>query len=425
MKHFLLQFFSPPSDPALIYYGTHHAGLVTLSVLVAVFSSWMGLQMTAYGRSQDKLSAALRIITWLSGSVAFGCGMWAMHFIGMLAFDLCTSIEYDRSMTLLSLLPAVAASFVAMSVIGRRKASPAALLAGGALVGCGIGAMHYTGMQAMRTGMALQYDPWLFLLSLAVAVALATLALWIRFRLRGVRGHIGPRMRNLIAATVMGCAMAGMHYTGMTAARFIGPLPSSAAGPASTTFLALAVTLITVALTILVASANGWLRYRELFRHLSQSESWMRSLLTTTIDGVVTIDKQGIVQEFNASAERIFGWRRDEIVGRHVKLMLADVERSEREGLLHLLNTGDMNLIGKSNEVMAVRKDGTPIPIRRALGHARLADTDLFVLFITDISKRRAIELALRESEQQFRSLIGNIPGIAFRCTTAENQPIL
>ncbi|MFM9434059.1 PAS domain S-box-containing protein [Janthinobacterium sp. CG_23.3] len=416
----LLQLFSPPADPSLLNYGRFDPALVALSVLVAIFSSWMGLQIA--GRGTAHPSRALRSIALLTGSLALGCGVWAMHFIGMLAFSLCTRVDYDPTLTILSILPSLAASGVALSILNRRTLSAGALLAGGVLTGAGIGAMHYTGMAAMNMSLALRYDPFMFGLSIVVAVLLATLALWVRFGLRGLRQYLGRDVRLLLAASVMGCAIAGMHYTGMAAARFVGTPPPGNAVGASSAFVALAVTLITVAFTIFAASANGLLRYREMFRQLSQNESWMRALLTTTIDGVITVDRSGAIHEFNASAERIFGWKRAEVLGRNISVLMADPGRSEREGLLGYLRSGEGVL---DAEICGLRKDGSSVPLRRALGHARLADSELFVLFISDISERRAIELALRHSEQQFRSLIGNIPGIAFRCSSAPGHPAL
>jgi len=379
------------------------------------------------GQAQAATSRGLRAVMLGSGSLALGCGVWAMHFIGMLAFNLCTNIEYDHGITILSVLPSLAASYVALSIISRPRLATAALLTGGVLVGAGIGAMHYTGMAAMRMALDLRYDPLMFGLSIVVAVVLATLAIWIRFGLRSLRAHLNQRMIGLISASVMGCAIAGMHYTGMAAARFVGELPppgsEAAASGQGGTFLALAISLITVAFTVFVMAANGLLRYRELFRQQAESESWMRALLTTTVDGVVTVDRDGVIHEFNASAERIFGWTRAEIVGRNIRLLIADIERSEREGLLNYMRTENAAIPGKGSEVMALRKDGGTVPIRRALGHARLAQRDLFVLFITDISERRAIMQALRDSEQQFRSLIGNIPGISFRSSMSFDAP--
>ncbi|NRR29266.1 PAS domain S-box protein [Oxalobacteraceae bacterium] len=418
----LLQAFSAPDDPSLLNYGSYTPPLVLLSIAVAIFSSWMALQTV--GQANASTTRGLRTATLGSGSLALGCGVWAMHFIGMLAFNLCTTVDYDPAITIASILPSFAASVVALSLLSRPRLTPWALLIGGVLVGAGIGAMHYTGMAAMRTSLELRYDPWMFGLSIVVAVVLATLALWVRFGVRSLGPHVGPQTKGLISATVMGCAIAGMHYTGMAAARFVGQLPpGSQPGPGST-FLALALSLITITFTVLILSANGLLRYRQLFIQLSQSESWMRALLTTTVDGVITVDGAGVIHEFNASAERIFGWARDDIVGLNIRLLMANTRQSEDDGLLNFLRTGNLAITGQGSEVWARRKDGSSLPIRRAIGHARLAERDLYVLFITDISERRAIMQALRDSEQQFRSLIGNIPGISFRSSTAYGYPL-
>ena len=374
---------------------------------------------------QASANRAQRSIVLLTGSLALGSGVWAMHFIGMLAFDLCTRVDYDPATTIISMVPSIGASFVALSLLGRARISGWALLIGGVLVGAGIGAMHYTGMAGMRMSLLLRYDPVMFGLSIVVAVVLATLALWVRFGLRSFSHVLTEQRLLLLSATVMGCAIAGMHYTGMAAARFIGQLPPGSTGSSNSTFLALAISLITVAFTIFVMAANGVLRYRQLFRDLTQSEAWMRALLTTTVDGVITVSGDGTVQEFNVSAERIFGWRREEIVGRSISLLMADPERSEREGLLNYLRTADVGEVSIGSEVMGLRKDGSQVPIRRALGHARLGEQNVFVCFITDISERRAMVQALRASELQFRSLIGNIPGISYRALLAAGHPLV
>jgi PAS domain S-box-containing protein len=418
----LQNLFSPSADPSLLNYGLYNTRLVVLSVLVAIFASWMGLQMA--GQTRKATSRMLRVATLLTGSLALGAGVWAMHFIGMLAFDLCTYTSYDPLVTLLSMLPSLAASMVALSITRRDQLTPGALLLGGVLVGAGIGAMHYSGMAAMRVGLALHYDPYMFALSIVVAVVLATVALGVRFGLRGLRWQFSPGTRLMISAVVMGCAISGMHYTGMAAARFIGvPPPGSA--PTDSTFLAVAVGVTTVLFTIFVMAANGLLRYREMYRHLQQSDSWMRALLTTTVDGVITVDSKGIIHEFNKSAERIFGWTRDEISGKPIKTLMADPARSQQDGFLHFLATGDDTKARSGTEVMGLRKDGSTLPIRRAMGQARLGDKDLYVLFITDISERRAIMQALRDSELQFRSLIRNIPGISFRCRVEDDKSLV
>src|SRR5471032_2968783 len=152
----LQQLFSPPSDPALINFGSYSPTLVLLSLLIAIFSSWMALQMIDQARAGNR--PWLRAMVLGSSSLSLGCGVWAMHFIGMLAFNLCTTVDYDPGITLLSILPSLAASFVALFIISQHKLGTSSLISGGVLVGAGIGAMHYTGMAAMRMNLALYYN---------------------------------------------------------------------------------------------------------------------------------------------------------------------------------------------------------------------------------------------------------------------------
>src|SRR5438067_2044038 len=232
----MLDLFILPGDPSLLSYGLYTPRLVVLSVLVAIFSSWMGLQIAG----QAAANRAQRWIVLGTGSLALGAGVWAMHFIGMLAFDLCTEVDYDPTITILSNLPSIGAAFVALTLIARDRLRGWGLLAGGVVVGAGIGVMHYAGMAGMRMGLELRYNPWMFGLSIVVAVVLATLALWVRFGLSNVSHRLSEQRRLLLAAIVMGCAIAGMHYTGMAAARFVGHTATQTTHKTST-FLALAI----------------------------------------------------------------------------------------------------------------------------------------------------------------------------------------
>ncbi|MCD2515009.1 PAS domain S-box protein [Massilia sp. G4R7] len=416
----MFQLFSVPDDPSLLTFGVYEPRFVLLSVLIAIFSSWMGLQIAG----QAAASRSHRVLVMASGSLALGAGVWAMHFIGMLAFNLCTTITYDPWTTILSALPSIGASAVTMTLFTRSRLDLRTLLVGGVVVGAGIGAMHYAGMAGMQMRLQLRYDPAMFALSIVVAVVLATIALGVRFGLSRFQS-LSESRRLLLAAIVMGCAISGMHYTGMAAARFVGDVEPGAMGGSNSSFLALSISIITMGFTAMVAAVNGLLRYRQMFLDLRASEAWMRALLTTTVDGVITITRDGTITEFNASAERIFGWRRADIIGQNAALLIADEDTVSRDGLEVLTREGFTDAMSDSMEIMGKRKDGSLVPIRRAIGHALLGQQDLFVCFITDISERRAIMQALHASEAQFRSLIGNIPGISFRCTLDDDWPMV
>ncbi|WP_394558183.1 PAS domain S-box protein [Aquipseudomonas alcaligenes] len=418
---YLTSLFLLDADPSLLLFGNYDPWLVLLSLAIATFTSGMALQVA--GMARLSRSAFHRQTALLTGSLALGGGVWAMHFIGMLAFELCAPVSYAPGLTVLSLLPSLAASWVALQLLARRQVTFVQLVGGGVLVGAGIGAMHYSGMAAMRMAPLLRYDPWWFALSILVAVVLAILALWIRF---GLRGKLSSGKAIMVSGTVMGLAISGMHYTGMAAARFVGTPDPAGAQSDFSLFLALAVALITVSLTIFVAGVNGLLRYRQLFQQVQASEARVRAILETAVDGVVTIDDRGIIEGMNTAAAKLYGWNREELIGKSIDTVIPE---SYRKGmgnyLAQLLNAGESQIIGGSREVEVLRKDGSELPIRLAIGRATLPDRTLFVGFISDISERKAMEKALREREQQYRSLIGNIPGVAFRCLLDANWSML
>ncbi|MEO4046659.1 PAS domain S-box protein [Pseudomonas sp. CAU 1711] len=417
---YLTQLFLLDADPSLLLLGSYNPWLVLLSVLVAAFTSAMALQVAGMARVSQSL--ATRQVAIVTGSLSLGGGVWAMHFIGMLAFELCAKVTYAPGLTLLSMLPSLGASWVALQLLAQNRVTAPQLISSGVLVGAGIGAMHYSGMAAMQMAPLLRYDPWWFALSILVAVALAMLALWVRF---GLRGRDLGVWTVALGGLVMGLAISGMHYTGMAAARFVG-VPEADAGNESSLYLALAVALITVSLAIFVAAANGLLRYRQLVSKLQSNALRLSTTLNTTVDGIITIDECGVIQDVNPSVEQLFGWSAEELVGRNISMLMPEPYRSQHDDYLaNYRSTGQARIIGVGREVEGRRKDGSVLPIRLAIGKAELPGQTLYVGFISDISERKAMEKALREREQQYRSLIGNIPGVAFRCLLDEKWSML
>ena len=422
--NYLSNFFIGNAMPGLFLFGVYDPGLVLLSILIAIFASGMAMQIAGMARSSH--SWVHQQIAIITGSIALGGGVWAMHFIGMLAFELCTPVDYKPIPTMFSLLPAFCASWVALRILARRDITVNQLIAGGVLVGAGIGAMHYTGMTAMQMSALLRYNPWMFSLSIVVAVVLAVLALWARFSLRGW-SNLTDGWSVIISGIVMGLAISGMHYTGMAAARFVGTptsvLPQQTSGA---TFIALAVSFITVVVTILVGGANGAIRYRLLFRQMRANESRLQAIFDTAVDGIITINSKGIVQSLNRSAEHLFGWSSGEVIGNNINMLMQEPNRSLHDGFLDTYaRTGRTRIIGIGTEVTGLQKNGSLLPIRLAIGKATLPDESLFVGFVSDISQRKQMEQALRKSEQQYRSLIRNIPGASFRVALNDNLTVL
>src|SRR5690554_7562853 len=132
------------SEDSLLVHGSFSPWLVLLSLAIAVFTSIMAFQLIDQAKGR---TGPGRNITIAVGSIALGGGVWSMHFIGMLAFDLHTHVGYATGLTLLSMLPSVAASWVALQLISKKSVSLWQLSAGGVLVGAGIGTMHYRSVE--------------------------------------------------------------------------------------------------------------------------------------------------------------------------------------------------------------------------------------------------------------------------------------
>jgi NO-binding membrane sensor protein with MHYT domain len=181
------------------------------SYLLSVLGSLLGLTLAVRFRSAR--SGAERIWWLILAALAIGgTAIWSMHFVAMMGFDVVGSpIRYDVGLTAASAIIAVVAVGVglAIALIGER-ARNFRILAGGIVAGLGVAAMHYTGMAAMRLNGEISYGAARVAQSVAVAVVAASVALWLAVRVR----------RPLVifaSALLMGVAVNGMHFTGMSA----------------------------------------------------------------------------------------------------------------------------------------------------------------------------------------------------------------
>ena len=195
--------------------GSYNYALVALSVLIAMFASYAALDLAA------RVTAAAgwtRAVWLLGGAGAMGTGIWSMHYIGMLAFVLPIPVAFHWPTVLMSLFAAILASVIALHVVSRQNMSVSRAVAGSVLMGAGIASMHYIGMAAIRLPAISQFNSFLVVLSVVLAVLISLGALSIAFQFRHEKTGIG--WEKLAGAVVMGAAIPVMHYTGMAAASF-------------------------------------------------------------------------------------------------------------------------------------------------------------------------------------------------------------
>lgn len=276
--------------------GSYDYRLVTLSVVMAVCAAFAALDLagrTTAARGRVRLA-------WLTGgAVAMGLGIWSMHYIGMLAFLLPVPVFYDWPTVLVSLFAAIFASGVALVLVSRRRMDWGHALAGSAIMGGGIASMHYIGMAAMRLPAMCRYDSLIVVLSVAIAIVMSLVALWLSFHLRD---HAKTTLsKRFASALVMGVGIAAMHYTGMAAAGFtplmmapdlshaVSVSPLGIAGISSVTLLVLGLVSISSLVDRRFSAKTAALEeseflHRELekvFDELKKSEDRLRVLIET------------------------------------------------------------------------------------------------------------------------------------------------
>ena len=189
--------------------------LVVLSFVVAILAAYTALNMAARVAGSEGVAARV----WLAGGgIAMGIGVWAMHFIGMLAMDLSMSMSYNATLTVLSMVIAVGSSLFALWLVSCEQLRLRRLLPGALVMGSGIVAMHYTGMAALEVMPGIIWDKVWVAISVVIALAASLAALWLTFRLRREAAQVV--LMRMGAAITMGIAIAGMHYAGMKAAQF-------------------------------------------------------------------------------------------------------------------------------------------------------------------------------------------------------------
>ncbi|MFD6318054.1 sensor histidine kinase [Methylorubrum thiocyanatum] len=374
----------------------YNPALVALSLAIAVLASYTALDLG--GRVRGTASR-LRWAWLLGAALAMGGGIWSMHFVGMLAFEMGLPAAYDVGRTLLSLLIAIGVTGAALAWLGRSRAGRWDVLVAGPVMGIGVAAMHYTGMAAMRMPGQLAYSMPIVALSVGIAVTAATVALWLTFRPTSI-------WQRFAAALIMGVAVAGMHYTGMAAAT----ITAEEAGAHSAHFaatsvdqqnLALYVAGITFVILFLAMLASAFDQQR-IQGELQASEERFRAAVQAVRGVLWTNDPQGRMTGEQPGWAALTGQSRAEYEG------FGWAEAVHPDDRQASIETWNATVAARSTFVHEHRvraRDGLwrhfsirAIPVLDAHGTIRE-----WVGVHTDITDQREAEAELRESNEEIQ----------------------
>lgn len=134
---------------------------------------------------------------------------------------------------------------------------------------------------------------------------------------------------------------------------------------------------------------------------LQEGEAKLRAIVETAVDGIITINEQGIIESFNQAAERLFGYSADEMLGKSVNLLMPSPEREEHDRYIqNYLKTGEKKIIGIGREVIGRRKDGTTFPLYIAVGEIKLGERRLFTGIVRDLTEQKFLQQQIIQSER-------------------------
>jgi len=139
--------------------------------------------------------------------------------------------------------------------------------------------------------------------------------------------------------------------------------------------------------------------------------SLSRALIATAVDGIIVIDRHGIVQAYNAACVLLFGFTPEEVIGQNIKMLMPPPYRAEHDGYIkNYSTTGARKIIGVGREVVGKRKDGSTFPMYVSVGEGSSDGEKIFVGIIHDLTKQKAAENAVREREARLRSILDTVP---------------
>lgn len=139
----------------------------------------------------------------------------------------------------------------------------------------------------------------------------------------------------------------------------------------------------------------------------SGAEIRLKAVLDTAVDAIICINSQGIIDIFNHAAERIFGYKAEEVIGKNVKILMPEPYSGQHDGYInHYEKTGEKKIIGIGREVIAKRSNGEIFPIELAVSEAVIDDHRFYTGIIRDITGRKKSEKQIEQYQHQLEELV-------------------
>ena len=349
--------------------GSHDFWLVGLAAVMCALAASACVELLRHARKATRQMRAL----WLGvAAVAGGSGIWATHFIAMLAFEPGLPSAYHLGLTGLSLVFAIALTGLGLAV-ALARAIPFAPAPGGAILGMGIGAMHYTGMAAFEIAGQVQWDPALVAASLIFGGLLGGLALPVALAGQNLRGRMA-------GAVLLLLAICSHHFIAMGAVTIVPDprvLISESAIPAR--WLAVGIALASLMILLLACAALA-LDVRDR-RHAVLERERLHSLANAAVEGLV-VCRGDLIVSANDSFGKLVGLAAGDLSGAALSRFLPDAAKR-----LAFVDEAD-----QPTEAELIPADGGAIPVELIMRPVTYGNTPHYAVAVRDVRARRRAE---------------------------------
>ncbi|OEF65356.1 hybrid sensor histidine kinase/response regulator [Enterovibrio norvegicus] len=342
--------------------------------------------------------------------------LWLMQVLNVLSVSVYQDLGFVPALLLFPPVLTFLLCLYAFRLIAYKSNPPIKILMATGLISLAVMIQHTFGFAAINGVSIAQFDMAMFTMALGICSLLVGTALWQRFG----RPKQAKWNRDMSSALLSGATITVASLTVALIMRDTLTLSGQPVRVESAPFdrrdalMMFIFGFVFIAIVSQIANALFMLKAR--VKHLSVKDEELDRVINTITDAIVAIDSKGHITFFNSSAERIFGWLASEAMGKNVRILVTDEHQHRHDMYIHnFIERRSSDVVGSTREVMAKRKDGTSFPIRLAIGFHQGAAENSFVAVISDISEQRHLAWALRENAKQYRSLIANLPCMAFR----------
>lgn len=365
----------------------HDFRFVLLAAFICIFDCLTGINLFVRARES---TGSRRSLLVAGAALVFSTGVWATHFVAELAFKPGLPVAYDFNLTLLSLLVAIVLVWPGMAVALRFERP----LEGGALMGAAIGAMHYTGVAALRVPADLHWDPAFVAISVMAGMLGAGLAMQVVCRNMAWRNRVA-------AAGLLVAAICVLHFAGMAAITLVPDpriaIPSDVIAPEILATLVAASTIAIVMLGMAAAIVDEQSARRATgeAEKLRRSEEHLARAQRIAGVGSMEIDLQTGRIELSSEARAIFGIEAGGVESTR-EALLDFVHPADRAAVAHTLTAAAE--ARRELEFRIVRPNGA---VRAVYGESETVAAASRLLTLKDITDVRAAEARQKELEQQ------------------------